>query len=90
MKQLFPSSQYKKDYKRYRHHPRKMEALREVLEMLVNEQPIPPEYRPHMLHGDYKSCMECHVEGDYLLIWADEERDIIELVRLGSHSELFG
>ena len=34
--------------------------------------------------------MECHVGNDFLLIWVDEQRDIIELVRLGSHSELFG
>ena len=42
------------------------------------------------LHGDYKGCMECHIQGDFLLIWVDEVNDIIELVRLGSHSELFG
>jgi mRNA interferase YafQ len=42
-----------------------------------------------MLLGEYKGCMECHIEGDFLLIWIDEETDTIELVRLGSHSELF-
>ena len=41
-----------------------------------------------MLSGDYKGCMECHVENDLLLIWIDG--DIINLVRIGSHSELFG
>ena len=34
--------------------------------------------------------MECHIEGDFLLIWVDEVNNIIELVRLGSHAELFG
>ena len=33
--------------------------------------------------------MECHIEGDFLLIWYDEEEDIITLLRIGSHSELF-
>ena len=33
--------------------------------------------------------MECHIEGDFLLIWFDPHFDIINLVRLGSHSELF-
>ena len=79
MKKIFPSSQYKKDYKRYRHNPRKVAALREVIEMLENEQPIPKQYLPHML-----------IEGDFRLIWIDEQRNIIELVRLGTHSELFG
>jgi len=89
MKRLFLSGQYKKDYKRYKNNPKKVEALKEVLRMLQNEQPIPAEYKPHMLSGQYKGCMECHIQGDFLLIWFDEERDIIELVRLGTHSELF-
>lgn len=58
--------------------------------MLANEQPIPAEYKPHKLHGNYKGCLECHIEDNFLLIWVDPNTDIIELVRLGSHSELFG
>ena len=90
MKKLQPTTQYKKDLKRYKNNPKKLSDLRDVLLKLENEQPIPPEYFPHMLHGDYKGCMECHIQGDFLLIWVDEVNDIIELVRLGSHSELFG
>ena len=90
MKKIFPSGQYKKDFKRYRHQPQKLKALAKVIDMLANEQPIPQEYAPHLLHGNYKGCMECHIEGDFLLIWVDPNTDIIELVRLGSHSELFG
>lgn len=60
-----------------------------MLKLLKNEQPIPAEYQPHMLHGNYQGCMECHIQGDFLLIWIDPDTNIIELVRLGSHSELF-
>ena len=88
MKQLIPTTQYKKDLKRYSNQKKKMEALIEVLRCLANEEPVPSNYRPHMLKGQYKGCMECHIEGDFLLIWIDE--DAISLVRLGSHSELFG
>ena len=90
MKRIFPSTQYKKDYKRVRNNPSKMKALAKIIDLLANEQPIPAQYNPHLLHGDYKGCMECHVQGDFLLVWFDEARDVIELVRLGSHSELFG
>ena len=90
MKSLKTSTQYRKDLKRYRNKPQKLVALKQVLELLINEQPIPQEYYPHMLQGEYKGCMECHIQGDFLLIWIDEVNDIIELVRLGSHSELFG
>ncbi|MBR1504263.1 MAG: type II toxin-antitoxin system YafQ family toxin [Prevotella sp.] len=90
MKKLQPTTQYKKDYKRIRNNAQKVEDLKEILKKLMNEEPIPAEYLPHKLTGNYKGCMECHIQNDFLLIWIDEENDIIELVRLGSHSELFG
>jgi mRNA interferase YafQ len=90
MKNIQPTTQFRKDLKRYKNNPEKLEALKDVLELIRNEQPIPSEYRPHHLLGQYKGCMECHIKGDFLLIWFDRERDIVELVRLGSHSELFG
>lgn len=90
MKNLKPTTQYKKDLKQIRNNPKKAAALLEVLRMLENEIPIPKSYRPHMLSHDYAGCMECHIEGDFLLIWFDEETLDIDLVRLGSHSELFG
>lgn len=90
MRKIFPSSQYKKDYKRYRNNPKKVAALKHVVEMLANDQPLPAEYLAHPLHGQYEGCMECHIQGDFLLIWFDPKSNIIELVRLGSHSELFG
>ncbi len=89
MKKLQPTTQFKKDYKRIKNNPNKVKDLREILEILKNEQPIPAEYKPHALFGEYKGCMECHVQNDFLLIWIDDVNDIIELVRLGSHSELF-
>ena len=90
MKKLKASSQYKKDYKRFRNQPKKLQKLVTVLNLLQNESPIPEEHKPHMLTGNYSGFMECHIEGDFLLIWFDPETDEIDLVRLGSHSELFG
>ena len=89
MKRLKPSSQFKKDYKKYRNNPHKVAKLFRILELLKNDQPIPPENRPHLLKGKFAGYMECHIEGDFLLIWFDPNTDIIDLVRLGSHSELF-
>lgn len=90
MKKLKPSPQYKKDYKRFRNNAKKKEKLFEILNMLQNEIPIPPRNKPHMLTGNYAGYMECHIEGDFLLIWLDPDTDQIDLIRLGSHSELFG
>ena len=89
MKTLRFSSQYKKDAKRYRNHPKKMKKVVEILRMLKEDIPIPKEYKPHMLKGKFKGCMECHIEDDFLLIWIDETTNQIGVLRLGSHSELF-
>ena len=90
MKELKPSTQFRKDLKKIRNNQAKAEALRQILIKLENEEPIPDEYRPHLLTGDYRGCMECHIQGDFLLIWFDPDTDQIDLLRLGSHSELFG
>lgn len=90
MKKLHPTTQYKKDYKRFRNNPKKIEKLMLILNMLQSETPVPAEYCPHMLTGNYAGYMECHIKGDFLLIWFDRETDQIDLVRLGSHSNLFG
>lgn len=90
MKFLRPSSQFKKDIKRIKNNPQKAEALRKLLALLENDVQLLAEYKVHKLSGDYKDCLECHVENDLLLIWIDPDTDEIFLLRLGSHSELFG
>ena len=83
-------TRYKKDLKRYQNKPSKIEALKIVQKHLKRSGTVPAEYKPHMLSGNYKGYMECHIEDDFLLIWFDEATDVIKLVRLGSHHELFG
>ncbi len=89
-KKLIPSTKFKKDQKRYRHNIEKMKKLYDLLVILEETGHVPQEYQPHMLSGNYKGFMECHVEDNFLLIWIDETSDIIKLVRLGTHHELFG
>lgn len=89
MKTLRFSHQFKKDFKRYRNNPAKVDSLNNILMLLKNGTAIPAEYHPHTLSGQYKGCMECHIGPDFLIIWQDEATDIVYLVRLGSHSELF-
>ena len=89
MKELRYTRQFKKDLNRYLNQPKKLEELKTVLNLLRNEIPLPEKYRQHILKGEYSGCLECHIEGGYLLIWFDEGSDTIALFRLGSHSELF-
>jgi len=89
MKTLKYSGSFKKDLKRYKNNSRKIVELEKVLHFLEETGMVPTEYDPHYLKGNYAGCMECHIEDDYLLIWIDENIDLIRLIRLGSHSELF-
>lgn len=90
MKKLKKSTQFKKDLKRYLKKPSKLKALKEVTTNLQMTGKVPAEYKPHTLSGKLKGFLECHVEDDFLLIWIDETADVIKLVRLGTHHELFG
>lgn len=89
MKKLRQTGQFKKDLKRILNNPRKVSALKVVLGLLRETGTVTREYRPHFLTGIYRGHMECHIGSDFLLIWIDEREDVIKLVRLGSHSELF-
>ena len=88
MKEVRYSTRAKRDLKRYRNDLAKMQELFHVLQVLASGGELDQHYRPHMLTGNYKDCMECHVGNDFLLIWIDS--DAIYVERVGSHSELFG
>lgn len=83
------TTQFKRDIKHYMHNREAIEGLTAVVSLLENGLPIPAVMRPHKLTGNYKGCMECHIENDTLLIWIDMVANEIKLLRFGSHSELF-
>ena len=89
MKILHYTTQFKKDSKKYQKQPEKIKKLLNILWILKNDSVLPLELKAHKLAGQYKDCMKCHIEGDFLHIWFDNNSDIIRLLRLGSHSELF-
>ena len=91
MKEIKSGKQFKKDLKRYANQPKKLRELYKFVDnYLRTGAEIPPEYHAHILVGDYGGYMERHIQGDYLLIWIDEASEVVKLIRLGSHSELFG
>jgi len=87
------SNAIKKDYRRIKassHRTQDVDQLLEaVLDLLVEDQPLPENYRDHALVGNWKGHRECHLKPDLLLIYNTEEPDKLCLIRLGSHSELF-
>ncbi len=91
MKEVKAAKSFKRDLKKYANQPKKLLELYDFInKYLRTGEPIPAKYRAHILHGDYAGHMECHIENDYLLIWIDETTKVVKLIRIGSHSELFG
>lgn len=90
MREIRKSSQLKKDFKRIKNDQNRVNALFHIIEILEQGKTIPIEFNLHLLKGEFKGIMECHIETDFLLMWIDEDEDIVRLLRLGSHSELFG
>lgn len=78
MKEVRYSSQAKKDLKKYRNDLKKMKALYEVILTLAKGETLDQHFLPHMLTGNYKDCMECHVGSDFLLIWIENDAICVE------------
>lgn len=86
------SGQFKKDYKLAVKRGCDPEKLEEVVELLCNETPLPEKYRDHALVNsrNYKGMRECHIQPDWLLVYKIvQKRLILQLIRTGSHSDLF-
>ena len=67
-----------------------MELLKTAICLLENSGRLPEEYCPHKLTGDYVGCWECHLNGDWLLVWKQNDRELILLFTgTGTHSDLF-
>ena len=91
MRKVVPSTKFRRDYKRECKSDSKLESrLASVIETLANDMPLPERMRDHALSGELADTRECHVKPDLLLIYRKEEEGELGLVRLGSHSELFG
>ncbi|HRP26540.1 type II toxin-antitoxin system YafQ family toxin [Thauera sp.] len=66
-----------------------LKRLKEVMLLLIaNDAPLGPEWFDHALKGDWADHRECHVGGDFLLIYTANERQIT-FVRAGTHADLF-
>ena len=64
--------------------------LSEILQLLIDDHPLPLRNRDHALSGDWIGYRDCHLKPDLLLIYQNDKKGPLKLVRLGSHSDLFG
>jgi len=83
------TAEFKKSWDRYNRAGRHdMREVREVMTLLWLGESLPKEYLDHELTGEWAGYRECHIRGDFLLIYEVTKDDVI-FVELGSHAELF-
>ncbi len=66
-----------------------MTKLEEIIRKIQSGIALEPHNNRHRLSGPLAPNWECHIESDWLLIWAEDEEEI-RLIRTGTHSYLFG
>lgn len=67
-----------------------MNLFEQVSNLLETTGSLPSQYHPHRLSGKYAGLWECHIQGDWLLIWSQDDTELILLFTdTGTHSDLF-
>lgn len=90
MRTFSRTSQFKKDVKRAGKRGKDLAKLKDLMDLLIAEETLPPENRDHPLRGDFAGSRDCHIEPDWILIYTLSEKDThVCFERTGTHSDLF-
>jgi mRNA interferase YafQ len=86
--------QFLKDWERLSRSGRyDMRRLKEAMLLLIaNDGPLGQEWSDHPLKGEWAGHRECHVGGDFLLVYSVDDSGKagqVIFVRAGTHAELF-
>lgn len=91
MREISYTRRFKRDYKREksgRHGKTLDAALMNVVNLLAADEPLPRQHFDHPLTGEWSDHRDCHIKPDLVLIYRKPDAGSLQLVRLGSHSEL--
>ena len=93
MRRIERTNAFRRDLKREKsgQHRRELEPmLTFAVSLLAEDKPLPEKNHDHALGGDWRDHRKCHLKPDLLLICRKPDVQVLQLVRLSSHSELFG
>ena len=80
--------EFSKSIKGAKLNPTNTAKLFLYISLLLNEEILPESARDHDLTGNYKDTREFHISGDLLVIYRVESHTL-ELLKMGTHSQLF-
>jgi mRNA interferase YafQ len=88
MRRVAQHRRFRDDLKRQKRRGKDIADLIAAVELLAEQGSLPSGYRAHALSGEWSGVWECHIEPDWLLIYAVTEEEVL-LVRTGTHADLF-
>ncbi len=80
MRKTILGSRFKKEVERMERRGKDLSKLREVIQLLLEGQALPPRLNDHPLSGEWKHFRDCHIEPDWLLLYKIEGENL-HLVR---------
>lgn len=84
------TSLFKKTRKLAKKRGLDLSLLQEPITLLAKGEPLPPKYRDHQLQGRLSTFRECHIKGDWLLVYRIiEDKLILSLHSTGAHADIF-
>ena len=88
---IIESNKFKKSLKRCAKRGCDKNLLYKIVaDYLSDGKPLPAKYKAHKLKGEYEGCWECHITSDWLLIWQQNDTELILILTdTGTHSDLF-
>ena len=91
MFELNYTKRFKKDLKHYKGDAELLKELERIFAFLSRGEKLPEKYLNHPLVGEFKGCYDCHVRPDILLVYTINKTEVtVLLLRIGSHSNIFG
>ena len=85
---LARTKKFKRSFKKLRLKDSDEAIYIDVVSKLLNGIPLDKKFKDHLLKGNPEQYRECHLKPDLLLIYRFY-RDEVQLIDIGSHSELF-
>jgi len=81
---------YKRTFKTIKRRGYDTNLLKEPITLLAKGKTLPAKYRDHKLQGRLSDFRECHIKGDWLLIYRIvEDKLVLSLHSTGTHADLF-
>jgi mRNA interferase YafQ len=91
MRAIEYTTQFKRDYKREQKGKHKTilnTLFIEIIDLLARDKALAVNHRDHALSNNWHDHRDCHIKPDLILIYRKPDESTLQLVRLGSHSEL--